>query len=138
MSKMQTASKHMLLLHKSLLVQVQCIPACACLFGGCKSHGSQVGVGAYSDIIEFIEGKSCLCFPWRSYGGSGITMVKQQTMVPVALIRMWLHPTPTRVFFMPLSGLRSRVIGQPKEMKCVHLRYVSKKTPKPSCLFVCL
>lgn len=88
-----------------------------------------MGVWAHSDIIKFIKGKSCLCFPWRSYGGSDITMVKQADgVVPVALIRMWLHPKPTFFFFTALSCLKAwmRVIGQCEEMTFVRLRYVSQ------------
>lgn len=69
-----------------------------------KSQGSQVGVGAQSDIIEFIKGKSCLCFPWRSYGGSDITMVKQQTVwCPWLLSGCGYIQNQPHVFSMTLS-----------------------------------
>lgn len=66
-----------------------------------------MGVGAHSDIIEFIKGKSLPLFPleilrwlWYHYGETA------DGTVPVALIRMWLRPKPTHVFIMPLSCLR--------------------------------
>lgn len=107
--KLQTASKHV----TAALISVSA-GAGACILAvllvclqGFKSQGSQVGVWAHSDIIEFIKGKSYLCFPWRSCSCSDITMVRQaDIMVPVALIKTRLHPKPGLVFLTSDSCFR--------------------------------
>lgn len=124
---LQTASEHVTAVLISVSAGVgACILACLCVcLHWFKSQGSQVGVWAHSDMIEFIKGKSYLCFPWRSCSCSDISTERQaDIMVPVALIQTWLHPKPGHVFLTCDSCFRAwaRVMVQCEAIKFVHQR----------------
>lgn len=140
-SETQTASKHasLLLLLESwcrCLCWVHYIPAlvCLCVCVCLVNHGGRRWeFGPTRTKLKLLEANPSFV----SLGDSRLALMSlQQTAWPAALVRMWLHPEPTGVFFVPHFNPRRRVVGQAQQMRFFHLTHSLRKPAILSLVFV--